>query len=87
MKLLEGGHESELQTSNLTKDKYNVILKSKEDEIKKLTEEKNFIKDNEAKKYEKIFSKYELTLKLRESEIENLKVKIKKLESSLALKK
>jgi aurora kinase len=67
------------------KEKYSIILKNKDEEIKKLIEEKNNIKDNESKKYEKIFSKYELTLKLRESEIENFKVKIKKLENALSL--
>jgi aurora kinase len=69
------------------KEKYTIILRNKDEEIKKLIEEKNNIKDNESKKYEKIFSKYELTLKLRESEIENFKVKIKKLENALSLNK
>jgi serine/threonine protein kinase len=67
------------------KEKHAIIIRNKDEEIKKLIDEKNSIKDNEAKKYEKIFSKYELTLKLRESEIENFKVKIKKLENALNL--
>lgn len=69
------------------REKYNLIIKNKEDEIKKLNDEKSIIKENEAKKYEKITNKYELTLKLRESEVENLKVKLKKYENIIEVNK
>jgi chromosome segregation ATPase len=70
--------------SSKEREKYALIIKNKEDEIKKLIEDQNTIKENEAKKYDKILKKYEVTLKLRESEIENFKVKIKKLETIIA---
>lgn len=63
------------------REKYLIIVKNKEDDIKKLAEEKIAVRENEAKKYEKILNKYEITMKLRESEIESLKLKIKKLEN------
>ena len=63
------------------KEKFITIIKNKEDEVKKLGEEKVIVRENEAKKYEKILNKYEITMKLRESEIESLKLKIKKMEN------
>jgi hypothetical protein len=64
------------------REKYYLILKNKESEISNLIDEKVVLKENEAKKYEKIINRNELTLKLRESEIENLKIKLKKYELS-----
>src|SRR5690606_25978173 len=69
-KLIEGreGSIGEISSGNVEalgrelnkeREKYNIIIKNKEEEIKKLNEEKNSIKENEAKKYEKIFNKYE----------------------------
>ena len=49
------------------------VLKNKEEDIKKLNDEKIIIKENEAKKYEKVILRYESYLKEKEIEVENLK--------------
>ena len=79
--------EYEQIKDNKEKEKLSIQLKHKDEEIKKLMEEKIQIKENEFKKFEKILNKTELQLKLKESEVENLKVKIIKLENIITVSK
>jgi len=69
------------------RDKFNVLLVEREKEIKKLLEERKSIKDSVVKTYEKGLQKAELTLKIKESEIEKLTTQIKKYEKLNVLKK
>jgi hypothetical protein len=69
------------------KEKFCLIFKSKDDEIRKLNYEKNLIRENDFKKFELISNKYENTVKSKDAEIENLKAKVKKLEGILSLNK
>ncbi len=66
------------------KDKLNFLLKNKEEEIKKLTNEKSTKKDSETRKFDMIANKYENTVRTKDTEIENLKARIKKLESAVS---
>lgn len=74
----------ETEITNLKKimvkerDNYNFALQSNMKELKELTEEKNKIKDSTSKYYEKIICKYDIKLKLKDSEIDELKEKLKK---------
>ena len=61
------------------KDNYALIIKIKDEEIMKLVKNKEDIKAQEGKKYEKIISKYEQIAKEKDTEIEILKLKNKKL--------
>ena len=67
------------------KAKFNIILRNKDDEIKRLINERNTKKDSDNKKLENFVNRYENTLKLKDSEIENLKAKIKKLENLVSV--
>jgi hypothetical protein len=62
------------------RDKLILALHSKDVEISKLMNNQQAIKESENKKYEKIITKYEKILKDKDSEIETLHVKNKKLE-------
>ena len=61
------------------KDNYSLIIKVKDEEIRKLVKNKEDIKSQEAKKYEKIIAKYEQIAKDKDTEIEILRLKNKKL--------
>ncbi len=61
------------------KDNYALIIKIKDEEIMKLVKNKEDIKIQEGKKYEKIISKYEQITKEKDTEIEILRLKNKKL--------
>ena len=61
------------------KENYDLIIKIKDEEITKLVKNKDAIKAQEAKKYENIITKYEQLVKEKETEIEMLKLKNKKL--------
>jgi len=61
------------------KDNYALIIKIKDEEIMKLVKNKEDIKAQEGKKYEKIISKYEQIAKEKDTEIEILRLKNKKL--------
>jgi serine/threonine protein kinase len=61
------------------KDNYSLIIKIKDEEIMKLVKNKEDIKIQEGKKYEKIISKYEQITKEKDTEIEVLRLKNKKL--------
>ena len=61
------------------KDNYSLIIKVKDEEIMKLVKNKEDIKSQEAKKYEKIIAKYEQIAKDKDTEIEILRLKNKKL--------
>ena len=61
------------------KDNYSLIIKIKDEEIMKLVKNKEDIKIQEGKKYEKIISKYEQITKEKDTEIELLRLKNKKL--------
>ena len=61
------------------KDNYSLIIKVKDEEIMKLVKNKEEIKSQEAKKYEKIIAKYEQIAKDKDTEIEILRLKNKKL--------
>ena len=80
MEILKGDYNRE-------KEKFCLIFKSKEDEIRKLNNEKNMKRDSDIRKFELISNKYENTVKSKDAEIENLKARIKKLESVLSLNK
>ncbi len=67
------------------REKFTIVLKNKEDEIKKLDQHKLTIKENEAKKYDKLILKYEGYLKEKEIEVDNLIGKIRKLENIIAV--
>jgi len=60
------------------RENYNAVLESNLKELKQLTEEKNKIKENTGKYYEKIIYKYDLKLKQKDLEIDELKLKLKK---------
>jgi hypothetical protein len=68
------------------KDRMSYLLKNKEEEIKKLLNEKSTKKDSDSRKFELIANKYENTVKAKDVEIENLKARIKKLETVYDLK-
>lgn len=55
------------------RENYNIVLESNMKELMKLNEEKNKIKENSNKYYEKLICKYDLKLKQKEAEIEELK--------------
>lgn len=59
------------------RENYNLVLEGNLKELKQLTEEKNKIKESTGKYYEKIIYKYDLKLKQKEIEIEELKEKQK----------
>ena len=61
------------------KDNFGLIIKVKDEEIMKLIKNKEDIKVQEGKKYEKIISKYEQIAKDKDTEIEILRLKNKKL--------
>ena len=61
------------------KDNFGLILKVKDEEIMKLVKNKEDLKVQEGKKYEKIISKYEQIAKDKDTEIEILRLKNKKL--------
>ena len=61
------------------KDNFSLIIKVKDEEIMKLVKNKEEIKAQEGKKYEKIISKYEQITKDKDTEIEILRLKNKKL--------
>lgn len=63
------------------KDRLSSMLKNKEEEIRKLMSEKTTKKDSESRKFELIANKYENTVRAKDTEIESLKARIKKLES------
>ena len=65
--------------SQKDKDNFTLIIKIKDDEIKKLVKNKEDIKAQESKKYEKIIEKYEQITKDKDTEIEILRLKNKKL--------
>ena len=65
--------------SQKEKDKYTLIIKVKDDEIQRLVKNKEEIKAQENKKYEEIIAKYEQIAKDKDTEIELLKLKNKKL--------
>ncbi len=67
------------------REKYNLIIKEREKEIRKLQEEKKYIKDSVTKNYEKSLQKSDLTLKLKESEIEKIYTQLKKYEKIIEL--
>ena len=61
------------------KDNYDLIIKVKDDEIMRLVKNKEDIKAQENKKYEEVIQKYEQIAKDKDTEIEILKLKNKKL--------
>ena len=61
------------------KDNFSLIIKVKDEEIKKLVKNKEEIKAQESKKYEIIIAKYEKITKDKDTEIEILRLKNKKL--------
>ena len=65
--------------SQKEKDKYSLIIKVKDGEIQRLVKNKEEIKAQENKKYEEIIAKYEQIAKEKDTEIEILKLKNKKL--------
>ena len=65
--------------SKKDKDNFTLIIKVKDDEIRKLVKNKEDIKAQEGKKYEKIIAKYEQITKDKDTEIEILRLKNKKL--------
>ena len=65
--------------SQKEKDNYSLIIKVKDDEIQRLVKHKEEIKAQENKKYEEIIAKYEQIAKDKDTEIELLKLKNKKL--------
>lgn len=67
------------------KDKFNLLMRNKDEEIKRILYEKNNKKDNESKKVEMISNKYENSIKSKDAEIENLKARIKKLENIISV--
>ena len=67
------------------RNKFNALLKDRETDIKKLLEEKKTIKDTVAKTYEKSLKTNDLTLKIKDSEIEKLNTQIKKLEKLMEM--
>ena len=65
--------------SKKDKDNYSLIIRVKDDEIKRLVKNKEDIKNQENKKYEEIIQKYEQIARDKDTEIETLKLKNKKL--------
>ncbi len=63
------------------KEKYNLLLKNKDDELKRLIFDKSTKKDSDSRKFDLISNKYENVVKSKDAEIENLKAKIKRLEN------
>ena len=61
------------------KDNYSLIIKIKDEEIRKLVKNKEEIKAQEGKKYDIIIAKYEQITKDKDTEIEILRLKNKKL--------
>ena len=61
------------------KDNYSLIIKIKDEEIMRLIKNKEDIKAQESQKYEKIIAKYEQMTKDKDTEIEILRLKNKKL--------
>lgn len=60
------------------RENYNFVLESNMKELSKLMEEKNKIKETSSKYYEKLICKYDLKLKQKDTEIEELKAKLNK---------
>lgn len=69
------------------KEKFCIIFKSKDDEIRKFQNDRRMQRDNDLKKFNMIQDKYENTIKSKDAEIENLKARVKKLEGLLSLNK
>ena len=63
---------------NIEREKYNYVIKSNIDELNKITSEKNAIKEDSYKYFEKLVSNYDEKLKQKDIEIENLKIMLKK---------
>ena len=61
------------------KDNYDLIIKVKDDEITRLVKNKGEIRIQENKKYEEVIAKYEQIAQEKDTEIEMLKLKNKKL--------
>ena len=61
------------------KDNYDLIIKVKDDEITRLVKNKGEIRVQENKKYEEVIARYEQIAKEKDTEIEMLKLKNKKL--------
>ena len=61
------------------KDNFSLIIKVKDEEIRRLIKNKEEIKAQEAQKYDKIIAKYEQITKDKDTEIEILRLKNKKL--------
>lgn len=62
------------------REKYNYVFQNNIDELNKLQLEKNEIKESCTRYYEKVIFKYDEKLKLKNTEIEELKLKIKAYE-------
>ena len=71
---------------NETRQNLNEILKNKDREIEKYKEEEKIRREKEKKKYATLINKYDQTLSWVERENEDLKRKIKELESKLPKK-
>jgi len=67
------------------RNKFNTMLKERENDIKKLLEERKSIKETITKSFEKSLTKSDLTLKIKDSEIEKLNSQIKKYEKILEM--
>ena len=67
------------------KEMFSLLLKNKDEEIKRLASEKNGKKDNDSRKIDMIANKYENNIKSKDAEIENLKARIKKLENIISV--
>ena len=65
---------------NTEREKYNFVIQNNIEELNKLQNEKNMIKESSARYYEKVILKYDERLKLKNAEIEDLKAKFKKNE-------
>jgi chromosome segregation ATPase len=63
---------------NTEREKYNFVIQNNIEELNKLQNEKNMIKESSARYYEKVILKYDERLKLKNAEIEDLKAKLKK---------
>lgn len=65
----------------IEREKYDFVIQNNIQELNKLSTEKNLIKENSARYYEKIILRYDERLKQKGTEIDELKQKLKKYES------
>lgn len=63
------------------REKYDFVIQNNIQELNKLSTEKNLIKENSSRYYEKIILRYDERLKQKGTEIDELKLKLKKYEN------